>query len=73
MLQKPIWSAIETTLFYYSGHSTTCQVCVVAIFIISLTAYQVTMPYNSMQIEMTYKLGNQFVVSLAGIVYENPV
>ena len=56
MLQKTIWSAIETTLFYYSGNSTTGQVCVVAIFIISLTAYQVSMLYNSMQIEMTYNL-----------------
>ena len=27
MLKKPIWSAIETTLFYYSGDSTTGQVC----------------------------------------------
>ena len=26
MLKKPIWSAIETTLFYYSGDSTTGQV-----------------------------------------------
>ena len=26
MLEKPIWSAIETTLFYYSGDSTTGQV-----------------------------------------------
>ena len=58
MLQKPIWSTIETTMFCYSGDSTTGQVCIVEIFIISLTAYQVTMPYNSMQIEMTYKLVN---------------
>jgi hypothetical protein len=26
MLKKPIWSATETTLFYYSGDSTTGQV-----------------------------------------------
>ena len=26
MLKKPIWSAIETTLFYYYGDSTTGQV-----------------------------------------------
>ena len=26
MLKKPIWSTIETTLFYYSGDSTTGQV-----------------------------------------------
>ena len=27
MLKKPIWSAIETTLFYYSDDSTTGPVC----------------------------------------------
>jgi hypothetical protein len=27
MIKKKIWSAIETALFYYSGDSTTGQVC----------------------------------------------
>ena len=27
MLKKPIWNTIETTLFYYSGNSTSPQIC----------------------------------------------